>query len=128
MSYKVNVHDLIYAKIKNFFLKVQQLIRLLVLKLITYFNHFMTLPLVLYLVGVLGFTLNRRNLLILIVSIELMLLRVTLLILISAHDVNDAIGQVFAALIVSVAGAESAIGLGVLVAYYRLRGTVTLSS
>lgn len=128
MSYKVNVHDLIYAKIKKFFLKVQQLIRLLVLKLITYFNHFMTLPLVLYLVGVLGFTLNRRNLLILIVSIELMLLRVTLLILISAHDVNDAIGQVFAALIVSVAGAESAIGLGVLVAYYRLRGTVTLSS
>lgn len=128
MSYKVNVHDLIYAKIKTFFLKVQQLIRLLVLKLITYFNHFMTLPLVLYLVGVLGFTLNRRNLLILIVSIELMLLRVTLLILISAHDVNDAIGQVFAALIVSVAGAESAIGLGVLVAYYRLRGTVTLSS
>lgn len=104
------------------------MIRLLVLKLITYFNHFMTLPLVLYLVGVLGFTLNRRNLLILIVSIELMLLRVTLLILISAHDVNDAIGQVFAALIVSVAGAESAIGLGVLVAYYRLRGTVTLSS
>lgn len=87
----------------------------------------MTLPLLLYLVGILGFTLNRKNLILLIVSIELMLLSVTLLVLISAHEYNDAIGQTYASFIISVAGAESAIGLGILVAYYRLRGTVTLS-
>lgn len=88
----------------------------------------MTLPLILYLIGILGFTLNRKNLLLLIVSIELMLLGVTILVVIAAHQYNDATGQTYAAFIISVAGAESAIGLGILVAYYRLRGTVTLSS
>lgn len=86
----------------------------------------MTLPLLLYLVGVLGFVLNRRNLLILIVSIEVMLLAVTLVVLLAAQNYADSAGQTFAAVIISVAAAESAVGLGVLVAYYRLRGTVTL--
>jgi NADH-ubiquinone oxidoreductase chain 4L len=86
----------------------------------------MTLSLVLFLVGVLGFSLNRRNLLMLLISIELMLLGVTLMVLTSAHDFNDSTGHTFAILIVATAGAESAIGLGVLVAYYRLRGTLTL--
>ena len=86
----------------------------------------MSLPLLLYLIGVLGFTLNRKNLLLLIVSIELMLLAVTLLVIIAANEYNDAAGQTYAALIIAIAGAESAIGLGVLVAYYRLRGTVSL--
>lgn len=86
----------------------------------------MAFPLLLFLVGVLGFTLNRKNLLLLIISIELMLLAVTLLVVIAAHEHNDATGQVYAALVIAVAGAESAVGLGILVAYYRLRGTVTL--
>lgn len=88
----------------------------------------MTLPLILYLVGVLGFVLNRRNLLMLIVSIEIMLLAVTLIVLLAAQDYGDAVGQTYAAVIIAVAAAESAVGLGVLVAYYRLRGTVTLST
>jgi len=88
----------------------------------------MTLPLLLYLVGILGFTLNRKNLLLIIVSIELMLLAVTLLVIIAAYGHNDATGQTYAAFIIAVAGAESAVGLGILVAYYRLRGTVTLPS
>lgn len=86
----------------------------------------MIFPLLIFLIGVLGFTLNRKNLLLLIVSIELMLLGVTILVLMSTHSTSDAIGQTFAAIVVSIAAAESAIGLGVLVAYYRLRGTVTL--
>lgn len=86
----------------------------------------MTLPLILFLVGVLGFTLNRRNLLLLIVSIELMLLAVTMLVLISSQGFDDAAGQSYAVYIIAVAGAESAIALGVLVAYYRLRGTIAL--
>ena len=88
----------------------------------------MTLPVLLYLVGVLGFVLNRRNLLMLIVSIELMLLAVTLLVLMAANDYADSTGQTYAVVIIAVAAAESAIGLGVLVSYYRLRGTVTLPS
>lgn len=90
-------------------------------------HMYMSLPLLLYLIGVLGFTLNRKNLLLLIVSIELMLLAVTLLVLVAANEYNDATGQTYAALIIAVAGAESAVGLGVLVAYYRLRGTVSLA-
>lgn len=87
----------------------------------------MTLPLLLYLVGILGFTLNRKNLLLMIISIELMLLAVTLLVVMAAYGYNDAVGQTFGAFIIAIAGAESAVGLGILVAYYRLRGTVTLS-
>ena len=86
----------------------------------------MALPLVLFLIGVLGFVLNRRNLILLLISIELMLLAVTLLVLIAADGYNDATGQTFGVYIIVVAGAESAIGLGILVAYYRLRGTIAL--
>lgn len=88
----------------------------------------MTLPLLLYLVGVLGFVLNRRNLLILIICIEVILLAVTLIVLLAANSYNDAEGQTYAAVIIAVAAAESAVGLGVLVGYYRLRGTVALST
>lgn len=88
----------------------------------------MTLALVIFLVGVLGFVLNRKNLLLLIVSIELILLSVTLLVLVIAHSENDAIGQVYSVIIIATAGAESAIGLGVLVAYYRLRGSLSISA
>lgn len=86
----------------------------------------MIYPIVLYLIGVLGFVLNRRNLIILLISIEIILLSVTLLVLISANEYNDSIGQIFGIYIIIVAGAESAIGLGILVAYYRLRGTLAL--
>lgn len=86
----------------------------------------MALPLVLFLIGVLGFVLNRRNLILLLISIELILLAVTLLVLIAADEYNDATGQIFGVYIIVVAGAESAIGLGILVSYYRLRGTIAL--
>jgi len=86
----------------------------------------MTFPVLLFLVGVLGFVLNRKNLLLLIISLELMLLAVTLLVLIASHAYHDMAGQTFAVLVIAVAGAETAIGLGILVAYYRLRGTITL--
>jgi NADH-ubiquinone oxidoreductase chain 4L len=63
------------------------------------------------------FSLIRRNLLILLISIELKLLGVTLMIFTSAHDFNDSTGHTFNILIIATAGAKSAIGLGVLVAY-----------
>ena len=61
-----------------------------------------------------------------LISIEIMLLAVTFLILMSSLSFDDILGQVFAVLIISIAGAESAIGLGILVAFYRLRGSVAI--
>jgi NADH-ubiquinone oxidoreductase chain 4L len=87
----------------------------------------MNLSLFLFLIGILGFILNRKNILLMIIAIEIMLLAVTLLILISSFNFDDNVGQTFSIIIISIAGAESVIGLSILVAYYRLRGNITLS-
>lgn len=87
----------------------------------------MNLSLILFLIGILGFVLNRKNIILMIVAIEIMLLAVTLLILIISYGFNDSIGQTYSLYIISIAGAESVIGLSILVAYYRLRGTISLS-
>jgi len=86
----------------------------------------MTLSLVLFLIGILGFILNRKNIILMIISIELMLLAVTLLVLVSSYQFDDIMGQTYGIYIIAIAGAESAIGLGILVAYYRLRGNISL--
>ena len=79
----------------------------------------MNLALFLFLIGTLGFILNRKNLILMIISIEIMLLAVTILILISSFTFDDSIGQTFSIFIISIAGAESVIGLSILVSYYR---------
>lgn len=79
----------------------------------------MNLSLLLFLIGLLGFIINRKNLILLIISIEIMLLAVTLLILISSFSFDDNVGQTFSVYIISIAGAESVVGLSILVAYYR---------
>ena len=86
----------------------------------------MTLSLILFLIGILGFILNRKNIILIIISIELMLLAVTLLVLVSSYQFDDIIGQIYSIYIIAIAGAESAIGLGILVTYYRIRGNITL--
>lgn len=86
----------------------------------------MTLSLALFLIGVLGFVLNRKNIIMMLISIEIMLLGITLLILLGSLSIDDIVGQMYAIYIISVAGAESAIGLGILVAFYRLRGSVAI--
>jgi NADH-ubiquinone oxidoreductase chain 4L len=88
----------------------------------------MTLSLVLFLLGILGFVLNRKNIILMLISIEIMLLAVTLLVIISSFEFDDILGQTYGIYIIAIAGAESAIGLGLLVAYYRLRGSITLST
>jgi NADH-ubiquinone oxidoreductase chain 4L len=82
--------------------------------------------LLLFLIGVLGFTLNKKNIILMLISIEIMLLAVTLIILINSWIFEDILGQVFAIYIIVIAAAESAIGLGILVAFYRLRGSITI--
>ena len=86
----------------------------------------MSLSLILFLIGILGFVLNRRNIILMLISIEIMLLSVTFLILINSLGFDDIVGQTFTTYIITVAGAESAIGLGILLAYYRLRGSIEI--
>ena len=84
----------------------------------------MNLSLFLFLIGVLGFILNRKNIILMIIAIEIMLLAVTLLVLISSFSFDDAIGQNFSIFIISIAGAESVIGLSILVAFYRFNSSI----
>jgi NADH-ubiquinone oxidoreductase chain 4L len=84
--------------------------------------------LLLFIIGTLGFVLNRKNIILMIISIEIMLLAVTLLILINSFGFDDNAGQAFSLYIIAIAGAESVIGLSILVAFYRLRGTISLQS
>ena len=86
----------------------------------------MSLSLILFLIGILGFVLNRKNIILMLISIEIMLLAITFSILIHSFNFDDLLGQVFAIYIIAIAGAESAIGLGILVAFYRLRGSIEI--
>jgi NADH-ubiquinone oxidoreductase chain 4L len=86
----------------------------------------MNISILLFLIGILGFVLNRKNIILMLISIEIMLLSITFLILITSLTYEDIIGQVYAIYIITIAGAESAIGLGILVAYYRLRGNIII--
>lgn len=88
----------------------------------------MNLSLILFLIGIFGFVLNRKNIILMLISIEIMLLSITFLILLSSLNYDDIIGQIYAIYIISIAGAESAIGLGILVAYYRLRGSIAIEN
>ena len=81
-----------------------------------------------FVLGGLGVVFNRSNLIIMLMSIELMLLAIYFLFFINSVIVDDLIGQIFAIMIITVAAAESAIGLAVLVAYYRVRGTIVVRS
>src|SRR5436190_415670 len=84
------------------------------------------LTLVIFLIGILGFVFNRKNIILMLISIEIMLLSITFLILVSSINIDDIIGQTYAIYIIVIAGAESAIGLGILVAFYRLRGSIAI--
>lgn len=88
--------------------------------------YIMSLSILLFLIGILGFVLNRKNIILMLISIEVMLLAVTLIILVSSYSFDDILGQTYSIYIIAIAGAESAIGLGILVAYYRLRGNISL--
>jgi NADH:ubiquinone oxidoreductase subunit K len=94
--------------------------------LIKNIRNIMSLTLILFLIGVLGFVFNRKNIILMLISIEIMLLSITFLILVSSINLDDIIGQTYAIYIIVVAGAESAIGLAILVAFYRLRGSIAI--
>ena len=87
----------------------------------------MNLSLILFTIGILGFVLNRKNILLMIFSLEILLLSITILVLVSSMNFDDILGQTYAIYIILLAAGESAIGLGILVAYYRLRGSISLN-
>lgn len=81
---------------------------------------------VLFILGVWGILLNRKHLLLMLLSLELLLLSLNLQLIYFSLLLDDLMGQVFALIILTVAAAESAIGLAILVAFYRLRGTLSM--
>jgi NADH:ubiquinone oxidoreductase subunit K len=87
---------------------------------------YLAVAMALFLLGIWGIFLNRKNIIIMLMSIELMLLAVNLNFLLFSVYLDDLMGQLFALLILTVAAAESAIGLALLVVYYRIRGTIAV--
>lgn len=89
-------------------------------------GHYLIVAAILFTLGVLGIFLNRKNVIIILMSIELMLLAVNInLVSFSAH-LGDLVGQVFAMLVLTVAAAEAAIGLAILVVFFRNRGSIAV--
>ncbi len=89
-------------------------------------NHFLVLGALLFAVSVVGIFLNRRNLIVLLMAIELMLLAVNLNFIAFSHFIGDLAGQVFVFFILTVAAAESAIGLAILVVLFRNLATINV--
>ena len=88
-------------------------------------THYMMLSAALFMIGVVG-VLVRRNLIVVFMSIELMLNAVNINLVAYSHQLQNAIGQVFAIFVIAVAAAEAAVGLGIILAFYRNKETVNI--
>ena len=89
-------------------------------------GHYLTVAAILFTLGVFGIFLNRKNVIIILMSVELILLAVNLNLVAFSSFLNDLTGQIFALLVLTVAAAEAAIGLAILVVFYRNRGTIAV--
>ena len=87
-------------------------------------EHYLTVAAVLFVIGIFGIFLNRKNIIILLMSIELMLLSVNINLVAFSAYLGDLTGQVFTLFVLTVAAAEAAIGLAILVCFFRNRGTI----
>ena len=87
-------------------------------------GHYLSVGAILFTLGILGIFLNRKNIIIILMSIELILLAVNINLVAFSTFLGDIVGQVFALLVLTVAAAETAIGLAVLVVYFRNRGSI----
>jgi NADH-quinone oxidoreductase subunit K len=87
-------------------------------------THYLTLAAILFTIGVFGIFLNRKNVIIILMSIELILLSVNINFVAFSAYLGDLAGQVFAMFILTVAAAEAAIGLAIVVVYFRNRGSI----
>jgi NADH-quinone oxidoreductase subunit K len=89
-------------------------------------GHYLALASVLFTFGVFGIFLNRKNVIVILMCVELMLLAVNINLVAFSVFQGNVVGQVFAMLVLTVAAAEAAIGLAILVVYFRIRGTIAV--
>lgn len=89
-------------------------------------EHFLAVGAILFVLGVFGIFLNRKNVIVILMAIELILLSVNINLIAFSVFLGDMVGQVFAMFVLTVAAAEAAIGLAILVIYFRNRGTIAV--
>ncbi|WP_460274569.1 NADH-quinone oxidoreductase subunit NuoK [Celeribacter sp. ULVN23_4] len=87
-------------------------------------EHYLTVAATLFVIGIFGLFLNRKNVIIILMSIELILLSVNINLVAFSSFMGDLTGQIFTMLVLTVAAAEAAIGLAILVGFFRNRGTI----
>ncbi len=87
-------------------------------------SHYLTVAAILFTLGIFGIFLNRKNIIVILMSIELMLLAVNINLVAFSSALGDLTGQIFAMFVLTVAAAEAAIGLAILVAFFRNRGSI----
>src|SRR6184192_1529462 len=90
------------------------------------FFHYLTVAAILFTLGIFGIFLNRKNVIIILMSVELMLLAVNINLVAFSVFLHDLVGQVFAMFVLIVAAAEAAIGLAILMVYFRNRGSIAV--
>ena len=91
-------------------------------------GHYLTVASSLFVIGIFGIFLNRRNVIIVLMSIEIMLLSINLNMVAFSYFLSDLNGQIFSMFILTVAAAEAAIGLAILVCYFRNKGSISIES
>ncbi|MFC5553319.1 NADH-quinone oxidoreductase subunit NuoK [Methylobacterium iners] len=89
-------------------------------------SHYLTVAAILFTLGVLGIFINRKNVIVILMSVELILLAVNINLVAFSTHLNDITGQVFALFVLTVAAAEAAIGLAILVVFFRNRGSIAV--
>ena len=88
--------------------------------------HYLSVAAVLFTLGIFGIFLNRKNVIIILMSVELMLLAVNINLVAFSAELHDLVGQVFAMFVLTVAAAEAAVGLAILMIFFRNRGTIAV--
>ena len=89
-------------------------------------GHYLTLSAIIFTIGILGIFLNRKNVIVILMSIELILLAVNINLVSFSVYTQDLLGQIFAMFILAVAAAEAAIGLAIIVVYFRNKGSIKI--
>jgi NADH-quinone oxidoreductase subunit K len=89
-------------------------------------SHYLAVAAILFTIGIFGIFLNRKNVIVILMSVELLLLSVNINLVAFSAFLSDLVGQVFALLVLTVAAAEAAIGLAILVVFYRNRGSIAV--
>jgi NADH-quinone oxidoreductase subunit K len=89
-------------------------------------SHYLAVAAILFTIGVLGIFVNRRNVIVILMSIELILLAVNINLVSFSVFLHDVVGQIFALFVLTVAAAEAAVGLAILVTFFRWRGSIAV--